>query len=138
MSTKQAYKESDRVEPTLQQEIDMLGDDDLMEFMNLTSRHTGIDGIVFLSTALGQHGPRVKYYVKAGKDQPSFSVSISAEPHILGNSLPDRVVNRVAPAVIEWVTLNRDALLQFWNEGEAWPIDDLAAFASRLKKLPKA
>ena len=49
---------------TLQREIQSLGEDDLMEFMNLTSEQTGIDGIVFVSTAMGPHGPRVKYFVK--------------------------------------------------------------------------
>jgi hypothetical protein len=57
---------------TLQQEIRTLGDNDGLEFMNLTSQQTGIDGIVFVSTAMGHHGPRVKYLIKAGKGQPSF------------------------------------------------------------------
>ena len=137
MRAKAALKEFHRPEPTLEQEFGSLGDDDLMDFMNLTSRQTGIDGIVFLSTILGQHGPRVKYFVKAGRHQPSFSVSIAVEPHVLASSLPDRVVNRVAPAVIEWVRLNREALLKFWNEGESWTLDEVNAFANRLKKLPR-
>ena len=40
----------------------MLGDDDLMDFMNLTSLRTGVSGIVFISTAMGPHGARVKYF----------------------------------------------------------------------------
>ena len=48
------------LEVTLQDEIRSLGDDDGLEFMNLTSQQTGIDGILFVSTAMGPHGPRVK------------------------------------------------------------------------------
>jgi hypothetical protein len=136
MCAKQLLKESSPREPTLQEELAALGDDDLLEFMNLTSRQTGIDGIVFVSTARGQHGPRVKYFVKTGKNQPSFSVSISAEPRVLASSLPDRVTHRIAPAVIEWVKLNRPELVRFWEEGENWTLDEVYAFGGQLKKLP--
>jgi hypothetical protein len=137
MRPKATIEEPDHVEPTVGEEMAALRDDDLIEFMNLTARQTGIDGIIFLSTVLGQHGPRVKYFAKAGKDQPSFSVSIGPEPRILASSLPERAMNRVAPAVIEWVKLNREALQKFWHEGETWTLDEVNAFADRLKKLPR-
>jgi|SoiMethySBSTD1v2_1073268.scaffolds.fasta_scaffold1465263_2 hypothetical protein len=135
MCAKQVLTESLRPEPTLQEELAALGEDDLLEFMNLTPRQTGIDGTVFVSTARGPHGPRVKYFVKAGKDQPSFSVSISVEPRVLASSLPERVVRRVAPEVINWVKLNRADLERFWNEGETWTLDEVHAFGTQLKKL---
>ena len=113
----------------------MFGNDDVMEFMNLTSKQTGIDGVIFLSTTTGQHGPRVRYFVKAGRNQPSFSVSITAEPGILANSPPQRVLSRVGPSVVEWVKLNRAALLKFWNEGESWSIDELASFADHHARV---
>jgi hypothetical protein len=40
-------------EPTLQQEIGSLGDDDLMEFMNLIASETGVEGTIFVSTSMG-------------------------------------------------------------------------------------
>jgi hypothetical protein len=138
MSTKQALKDSRHVEPTLQEEIAMLGADDLMDFMNLTSLRTGVSGIVFISTAMGPHGPRVKYFVKTGKGQPSFSVSISAEPKVVASSLPDRVTDEMAPAVVAWVKLNRVALTKFWNDGETWTDDEVDSFRARLKPLPAA
>ena len=55
---------------------------------------------------MGSHGPHVKYFVKTGRGQPSFSVSISATPGVLASSLPQTEVSRAAPAVIEWVKLN--------------------------------
>ena len=122
-------------DPTVQAELASLGEEALFEMTNLPPDRTGIRGILFLSTAVGFHGPRVKYFVKTGKGQPSFSVSISAEPRVLANSLPERVANQMAPSVIEWVKLNREALLSFWNEGESWTIDELNDFIGRLKKV---
>jgi hypothetical protein len=137
MSTKQALKESVPPDTTLHEELLAVGDDDIVEMANLFPKDTGIEGVIFISTVMASHGPRIKYSLKAGRHQPSFSVSISPAPRILASSLPDRVVNRVSPAVIEWVKLNREALLQFWNEADSWPIDDLSAFVKRLKKLPR-
>ncbi len=138
MCPKQLLKESDRREPTLQEEIAMLGDDDLMDFMNLTSLRTGVSGIVFISTAMGPHGPRVKYLLKTGKGQPSFSVSISADPRVVASSLPDRTTDQMAPSVIAWVKLNHSELAKFWEEGDAWTDDQVDAFRDRLKPLPAA
>jgi hypothetical protein len=135
---KQAFRESSRVELTLQEEMAALGDDDLMDFMNLTSLRTGVSGIVFISTAMGPPGPRVKYFLKTGKGQPSFSVSISDDPQLVASSLPDRVTSQMAPAVIAWVKLNRTELAKFWSDGETWTDDEVDAFRDRLKPLPGA
>lgn len=113
----------------------MLGQEGIFEFVDLREKHTGVPGVLFLSTILGAHGPRVKYYVKAGRDQPSFSVSIEAAPRVLANSLPARELQRGAPAVIAWVRLNREALLRFWNEGETWDVDEIAAFTAGLERV---
>jgi len=123
-------------EPTIEEEIGVLGDDDVMDHMNLGADRTGIDGTIFVSTVMGRHGPRVKYFEKTGKGQPSFSVSISLDPVVLSSSLPDRVVNRVGPLVIEWVRMNFDALSEFWRDGAYWPEDGRDAFRDGLKKLP--
>ena len=110
--------------------------DEVFEMANLSSARTGIDGIVFISTQIGRHGPRVKYYLQAGRSQRSFSVSVSDEPKLLANSLPRPVANRMAPKVIEWVRLNRAALLDFWNHGDSWLDEQVTAFKERLVKLP--
>ena len=138
MRAKAALKESHRPEPTLEQEFGSLGDDDLLDFMNLTQEETGIVGIIFVSTAMGPHGPGVKYFLKSGKDQKSLSVAISAEPFVMASSLPERITNRTVPAIMEWVRLNRTALLKFWNEGKYWSRAEVNAFADRLKKLPRS
>ncbi len=40
---------------------DELSCEDMVEMANLTSAQTGVPGTIFISTAMGQHGPRVKY-----------------------------------------------------------------------------
>ena len=53
-------KETDRTEiPTDTRLADELAEDEVLEMANLTSAQTGIAGTHFISTAMGQHGPRV-------------------------------------------------------------------------------
>lgn len=105
-------------EPTLDEEVGALDEEDIFEMANLTEDQTGIAGIVFISTVMGAHGPRVKYFLKTGPGQPSFSVSVASEPRVVASSLPDRDFARMAPPVLEWVRLNHEALARFWWEGK--------------------
>ena len=123
------------VEPTLGDELAALGDEDLVEMTNLQEEDTGIPGVIFVSTAMGSHGPRVEYFLKAGRNQPSLSVSISAEPTVLASSLSQRDTRKASPTVLEWVKLNREALLTFWEEGETWSVREVVAFVESLKKV---
>ena len=122
-------------EPTLDEELTAFADDDVVEMTNLQEDDTGIAGVIFISTAMGSHGPRVKYFVKAGRSQPSFSVSISDAPQVLANSLPQRDLNRASPLVSQWVRLNKDALLRFWNEGDGYSIREVVALVQSLRKI---
>ena len=135
MRPREHIKERSRHEPTLGDELAALGDDDVVEMTNLQEEDTGVPGIIFISTAMGSHGPRVKYFVKTGRGQPSFSVSISATPGVLASSLPQREVSRAAPIVIEWVKLNSVALLRFWNEGETFSVREMVEFVAALQKI---
>src|SRR5712691_6691398 len=86
-----------------------LATDELVEMANLTAAQTGVPGTIFISTAMGSHGPRVKYFVQPGRTQPSFSVSIADPPAVVANSLPDRTLRQISPQVIEWVSRNKGA-----------------------------
>ena len=44
---------------------DELSDDIVVDMANLTSAQTGIAGTILISTAMGAHGPRVKYFKEA-------------------------------------------------------------------------
>jgi hypothetical protein len=43
-----------------------LARDDVVEMANLTTAQTGVPGTNFISTAIGGHGPRVKYFLQPG------------------------------------------------------------------------
>jgi hypothetical protein len=114
---------------------DELALEDMVEMANLTSAQTGITGTVFISTAMGQHGPRVKYFVQPGRTQPSFSVSIVDAPAVVANSLPPRTVRQTAPQVIEWVLRNKNELLDFWYHGDTWTQPEVNAFIQKLQRV---
>jgi len=112
-----------------------LSDDIVGDMANLTTAQTGIAGTIFISTAMGAHGPRAKYFLQPGRTQPSFSVSISDAPAVVANSLPPRVVRQMSPQVIEWVSRNKDALLDFWDHGDTWTQPEVNAFIQRLQRV---
>ena len=122
-------------EPTLDEELRALGEDDLVEMAYLPPDWTGVLAHIFISTALGQHGPRVRIYLKKGRHQPSASISIGPNPRVLASSLDERDLNRLAPQVVAWVALNHEALTTFWFEGEDLDIADVADFGRSLKKI---
>ena len=112
-----------------------LAGEDVVEMANLTSAQTGVPGTIFISTAMGAHGPRVKYFVQPGRTQPSFSVSIDDPPAVVANSLPVRMLRQMAPQVIEWVLRNRQDLLDFWYHGDTWMQPEVNAFIQRLRRV---
>ena len=107
----------------------------LVEMANQTSAQTGITGTIFISTAMGAHGPRVKYFVQPGRTQPSFSVSIGDIPVVVANSLPLRTVRQTSPRVVEWVSRNKDALLDFWHHGDTWTQPEVNDFIQKLQRV---
>ena len=110
-------------------------DDDVVEMANLTSAQTGVTGTIFISTAMGAHGPRVKYFLRPGRTQPSFSVSISDTPAVVTNSLPARTVSQMAPQVVSWVSRNKDNLLDFWHHGDTWTQPEVNDFIQKLRRV---
>ncbi len=112
-----------------------LVDDEVVEMANLTIAQTGVPGTIFISTAMGGHEPRVKYFLQPGRSQPSFSVSIEDNLTVLANSLPIRVLRQMSPQVIAWVARNKDALLDFWYHGDAWAQPEVNAFVQTLQRV---
>jgi len=114
---------------------DELAFEEVVEMANLTGAQTGVVGTIFISTAMGQHGPRVKYFERPGRTQPSFSVSISDTPTVVANSLPARTVRQMSPQVIAWVVRNKDDLLDFWQHGDTWTQPEVNDFIQRLQRV---
>jgi hypothetical protein len=108
--------------------------DEVVEMANLTSAQTGVAGTIFISTAMGAHRPRVKYFERPGRTQPSFSVSIGDAPAVVANSLPPRTMRQMAPQVIGWVARNKDALLDFWHHGDTWTQPEVNDFIQKLQR----
>lgn len=122
-------------EPTLDEEIGALDDEDIFDMANLGEERTGVPGVIMISTAMGSHGPRVKYYLKTGPGQSSFSVAVASEPRVLASSMAARDLNRRAPLVIDWVKLNHEALARFWSVGAHWMTDEVQTFIASLRKV---
>ena len=122
-------------EPTLDEELRAVKEEDVVEMAYLPSDWTGVPAHIFISTALGQHGPRIKIYLRKGRNQPSASISIGPAPRVLASTLDERDLKRLAPQAIKWVALNHEALTTFWYEGESLDIADVADFGRSLKKV---
>ena len=116
---------------------DDFADDLLIEMANLDEQDTGVPGTIFVSTALGAHGPRVKWYpARAGSDLPCLIVSIGPDPQVRDDFLPRAVSRGVGPRVMAWVRLNHAALLDFWENGASWNRHEVSAFLDDLKRIP--
>ena len=122
-------------EPTLDEELRALGEEDIFDMANLPESQTGVPGVIMISTAMGSHGPRVKYYLKSGRHQPRFSVAVASEPRVVANSLSDRDLARAAPEVIAWVRRNHEKLARFWWDGPDWMEPDVRAFIDSLERV---
>lgn len=122
-------------EPTLDEEIGALGDEDIFDMANLVESQTGVPGIITITTVMGKHGPQVKYFLKPGRHQPGFSVAVATTPRVVANGLDDRDLKRMASDVIAWVALNHEALAAFWWDGADWISPDVQTFIASLKKV---
>ena len=84
---------------------------------------------------MGGQGPRVKYFLQTGRSQPSFSVAVADTPTVVANSLPVRVVRQLSPQVVDWVSRNKDALLDFWYHGDTWTQPEVNDFIQKLQRV---
>jgi hypothetical protein len=110
--------------------------DDLVEMVNLPTRYTGLAGTVFISTAMGPHGPRVKWFPgRPGRDLPCLVVTLETPPRALNEGLPAPVARDGERLVTPWVESNREALLRFWRDGTSWDVDEVRAFVSALNRM---
>jgi len=115
---------------------DSRGADDLIEMVNLPTKYTGVSGTVFISTAMGSHGPRVKWFPgKPGRDLPCLVVTLETPPRALNEGLAAPVARDGERLVVPWVESNRDALLRFWREGTSWDVDEVRAFIVGLNRM---
>ena len=109
----------------------------LIEMANLPTEKTGVEGVIYISTAQGSHAPRVKWYPgRPAENAPCLSVIIEDSPRAFNHHLPQRVFDAACIAVKAWVALNASALLDFWQHGSTWLDDEVTGFKLALAKLP--
>lgn len=115
---------------------DDFAEDVLVEMANLGETDTHIPGTIFISTALGFHGPRIKWYPgAAGRALPCLIMSIAPEPVVRDDFLLRHVSRPVVPQLAEWVMLNHAALMTFWDEGDSWDRHRVAQFIDALRPI---
>ena len=107
-------------------EMEMLGD-----MASYPTEDTGVDNTIFISTKTGvRHGPRIKLAI----DPPeSFSpggvtasIAIDSGQVVAGTEPSAKVLKQVR----QWIELNRDALLEYWNCRISTP-----EFGRRMKSI---
>ncbi len=109
----------------------------LFDMANLPTEKTGVDRVIYISTAPGSHGPRMNWYpARPARDAPCRSITIEPAPQSFSHHLPNQAFDAAHPAVAAWVTLNAAALLDFWDRGSTWLDDEVTAVKQALRKLP--
>jgi hypothetical protein len=76
---------------------------------------TGLDNTIFISVKFPQHAPRIKVAVDPPTHIDPFGSSASVSIHdgsVVAGKLPAHVVESVR----EFVALNREALLDYWEK----------------------
>ena len=127
--------ESLRDAPTLRDETAALDEDAVFDMANLTVGQTGVRGVITITTEVGRHGPKVRYATQLRPRGPGLAVSIGPEPRVLFGDMEEADHASVAEQVIRWVTLSREALIRFWEDGAYWMMDEVQTFVAALRKV---
>lgn len=115
-------------EPLARTRDTAISNDDLYEMVNLYRRLTGLPMTIWASPrGRARHAARIKVCLRHGDrmvaDETAV-VSVWRPPTLLAGRLSAADL----AAVTEWMRLNEDALLAFWEDG------DVAAFLPRLRQ----
>lgn len=100
--------------------------DEFQEMSNIFPRTSGLPFIVWLSHKSGREGHWAR--VKVVIDNNNYSVTISDNPEWINK--PKNVSEKKLNEVIEWIKLNKQTLLDHWNQKI-----DSAELGLNLKKL---
>ncbi len=117
-------------------EMDDLADE-IAEMVNLPRDDTGVGGTIYISTAQGPHGPRIKWYPgRPSRDAASVTVTLEEDPRAINHGVQVAQWRAAEAPVRQWLALNRVELLRFWADGVSWTRQEVADFLDALKKLP--
>jgi hypothetical protein len=108
----------------------LIEDEDLFEMVNIRPELSGLPFIVWISEKGGaRRDVRVK--VSPGPRVREFSATISVRPQI--EVLAGELSPRDLRLVRDWIELNRDTIIRYWNGDILYTDEALAA----LKPLPQ-
>ena len=91
---------------------------ELYEMARVKEANSGINTIMYASTKKAvrqRHGPRIKVsnIRNTFSADDNFAVTIDAEPRVVaGKAKLDELDD-----IIDWIKLNKVALLKYWNDG---------------------
>ena len=84
----------------------------LYEMANFLPKDTGLKEVIYISVKQGNHGPRLKVFKNKQPKGENFSVTIEDKPKTIGKIF---VNSKELSKIIEYVILNKETLLQYWN-----------------------
>ncbi len=92
--------------------------DEFWRMSNLYPEQTGLPFILWISVGQGaRHGPRVKV-ARTLSDLPQNMASVSITEPVMVHSGP-ALSNKEQAQLREWIELNRETLLDYWNMRES-------------------
>lgn len=101
----------------LKRSNEFLNQEDLFELANVDHKVTGLPMLIYVSGKNAAHAARVKVartYRSNFYPGDTFSVLISTKPKIVAGDQGE-ITNEDVKSVYDWVMLNREILLQYWN-----------------------
>jgi hypothetical protein len=102
---------------------------DLYLMANVHPRRSGLPFVVYISEKQGQHDVRVK--VAEGPRAPPFVASVSVRPEI--EIVAGDLSARDFDLVRQWIELNRDVIIGYWDR----TIEDTADALNALRPIPR-
>lgn len=110
--------------------------DEMVDIVNLLHGDTEVVGTIFISTRMAAHDPTLKWWPgRPDRDGPCLVVTLEAPPRVLNFGLAARDARKGEAEATAWATLNRTALLDYWENGVLWTRAETSAFIDGLAKL---
>jgi hypothetical protein len=105
----------------------------IFEMANLEPAKTGlIFGYIYISTKESSHNCRIKYFKNLREQTQVMIVSIP-DLIITEDTLKDSINNKTRKKIVMFAKKNSKKLIDFWNDGQYWPDNQVEQFKKSLK-----
>ena len=123
--------------------LDQIDDYPIFEMANLFRDETGLSYVVHIRTKLEtpshHHTPTLKVYQSGPIDSENFSLIISDDPNIpnsmKNNKFYKSIKSKDLELIKKWIKINKDRLLDFYNNGLSWNIDKIHSWSKTLERV---